>query len=173
METLENVNGTDIRDRIILLRGFRVIVDADLAELYGVSKRRLNEQVRRNISRFPPDFMFELSAAEKSKVVANCDDLSQLRYSPTLPLAFTEHGAVMVAAVLNSARAVEVSILVVRAFVEMRQMIGLVSDLAERLDDIESRYDEQFRVVFNAVRALMAEPGEKSEPRRIGFRVED
>ncbi len=95
METLENVNGTDIRDRIIMLRGFRVIVDADLAELYGVSKRRLNEQVRRNISRFPPDFMFELSAAEKSKVVANCDDLSQLRYSPTACRNFHPQNASM------------------------------------------------------------------------------
>lgn len=98
-----------IEERILLIRGQRVMLDADLAELYGVSTKRLNEQVRRNRSRFPADFMFQLTKEEKRKVVTNCDHLAQLKYAPSLPFAFTEHGAVMVASVLNSARAVTVS----------------------------------------------------------------
>lgn len=151
------------------MRGHKVILDASLAELYGVPTKRLNEQVRRNAGRFPPDFMFQLTAREKTVVVAKCDHLPQLRYSPAFPLAFTEHGAIMAASVLNSERAVEVSILVVRAFVQMRQMVGMVSDLALRLDELEARYDEPFRVVFEAVRQLMEPPAVPDRP-AIGSR---
>lgn len=92
----------EIRDRILLVRGERVILDVDLAAFYGVATKRLNEQVRRNRARFPEDFVFQLSADEKAEVVANCDHLSNLKYSRTLPKAFTEHGALMAASVLSS-----------------------------------------------------------------------
>ena len=97
-----------IEQRILLIRGEKVIIDTDLAEFYGVPTKRLNEQVKRNKARFPDDFMFQLSAKEKTEVVANCDHLSKLKYSKALPYAFTEHGSIMAASVLNSKRAVEV-----------------------------------------------------------------
>lgn len=102
--------GTPIDDRIPLLRGQKVMLDADLAELYGVPTKRLNEQIKRNVARFPADFMFRLSAKEKTEVVANCDHLAKLKFSPVLPHAFTEHGALMVATILNSPRAVDTSV---------------------------------------------------------------
>jgi hypothetical protein len=110
-----------IETKILLIRGQKVMVDADLAELYDVPTKRLNEQVKRNRARFPADFVFRLTTQEKAEVVANCDHLNRLRFSPALPYAFTEHGAIMAAAVLNSARAIEVSVYVVRAFVRLRE----------------------------------------------------
>jgi hypothetical protein len=113
-----------VASRILFLRGQRVMLDADLAELYGVTTKRLNEQVKRNTDRFPGDFMFQLTLAEKAEVVANCDHLGQLKFSSSLPYAFTEHGALMLGNVLKSSRAVEVSLLVVRAFVQIREMLS-------------------------------------------------
>ena len=123
------------------------MIDADLADLYGVRTKRLNEQVRRNAGRFPDDFCFQLSPAEKAEVVANCDHLLRLKFSPSLPYAFSEHGAIMAANVLNSPRAVKMSVHVVRAFVRLREMIASHKDLVKRLDELEERYDEQFKVV--------------------------
>ncbi len=131
---------------ILVLRTQRVILDADLAELYGVTTKRLNEQVKRNRSRFPTDFMFQLTVEEKAEVVANCDHLSRIKFSPVLPHAFTEHGAIMVASVLSAERAVEVSIYVVRAFIRLRQMLSSHDDLARKVNELESRYDARFRV---------------------------
>jgi hypothetical protein len=130
------------------------MLDADLAVLYGVSTKRLNEQVRRNRDRFPADFLLELSTEEKAEVVANCDHLGRLKYSPALPLAFTEHGAIMAANVLSSPRAVAASVMVVRAFIRMRQVLATHADLARKLEELEKRYDAQFRQVFAAVRAF-------------------
>ena len=152
---------------ILALRGERVILDADLAELYGVPTKRLNEQVKRNRSRFPEDFMFQLTAEEKAEVVADCDHLSRLKYSPALPHAFTEHGAIMAASVLNTDRAVEVSVYVVRAFVRLRQMLASHKDLARKIEEMEKNYAAQFKVVFDALRALMAPPAPNQ--RRVGF----
>ena len=118
-----------IESKIFLIRGQKVMLDADLAELYGVETKRLNEQMRRNIERFPEDFMFRLSAEEKAEVVANCDHLARLKYSATLPYAFTEHGALMLGNVLKSDRAVEVSLMVVRTFVQLRQMLASNAEL--------------------------------------------
>jgi len=143
------------------------MIDADLAALYGVPTKRLNEQVRRNTKRFPADFTFQLSRAERDEVVANCDHLQRLRFSPTLPYAFTEHGALMAASVLNTARAVEVSLYVVRAFVQLREGLAAHKDLARRLDALEAKYDRQFKVVFDAIRELMTPPEPKRRP--IGF----
>ena len=150
------------------MRGHKVLIDADLAELYGVPTKRLNEQVKRNAGRFPEDFSFQLSSAEKEEVVANCDHLARLKFSPALPYAFTDHGAIMAANVLNSSRAVEMSVHVVRAFVRLREMIASHKELAKRLDELEARYDRQFKVVFDAIRELMT-PLDPKPKRKIGF----
>ena len=157
-----------IERSILLIRNEKMMLDADLAELYGVSTKRLNEQVRRNRGRFPPDFLVELTGEEKAEVVANCDHLTRLKYSPALPLAFTEHGAIMAANVLSSPRAVAASVMVVRAFIRMRQVLATHVELARKLEELEKRYDAQFRQVFAAVRALM-EPPDACERGRIGF----
>ena len=110
-----------IARQILVIRGQKVMIDADLAALYDVPTKRLNEQVKRNPGRFPGDFVFALTRAERDEVVANCDHLQRLKFSPTMPFAFTEHGALMAASVLNTPRAVEESLYVVRAFVELRE----------------------------------------------------
>lgn len=156
-----------IERRILLIRGHKVMIDADLAAIYGVTTKRLNEQVKRNKERFPEDFMFQLTEKEKMEVVANCDHLKKLKYSPVLPSAFTEHGAIMVATILNSPVAVQASIHVVRAFVKLREMLITHKDLARKLNEMEKKYDTQFKVVFDAIRQLMTPPEPKRK--RIGF----
>jgi hypothetical protein len=157
-----------IESLILLVRGQRVMIDADLARVYGVSTKALNQAVRRNADRFPPDFIFRLSQNEKKEVVTNCDHLGHLRFSSTLPYAFTEHGSIMAASVLNSPRAVATSVYVVRAFVRLREMVSSHRELIRRLDELEARYDGQFKVVFDALRGLMAPPDAKPR-RKIGF----
>jgi ORF6N domain-containing protein len=161
-----------IEQAILVIRGQRVMLDSDLATLYGVTTKRLNEQVKRNRHRFPADFMFQLTAQEKTKVVANCDHLKKLRFSPARPFAFTEHGTVMVASVLNSERAVEVSIYVVRAFVTLREMLGTHKVLAQKLAELERQvesHDSRIQSLFEAIRQLMQPAA--SKPRRIGFKT--
>jgi phage regulator Rha-like protein len=146
------------------------MLDSDLAKLYGVSTKALNQAVKRNADRFPKDFMFRLTQQEKSEVVTNCDHLSKLKFSPTMPFAFTEHGAIMVANVLTSEGAVEVSIYVVRAFVKLREMLGTHKSLAQKLAELERQvesHDSHIRSLFEAIRQLMEPPTQKS--RRIGF----
>ena len=156
---------------ILMMRGQRVMLDVDLANLYGVSTKRLNEQVKRNRQRFPADFMFQLTAKEKAEVVAICDHLQKLRFSPALPYAFTEHGAIMLASVLNSPVAVQVSVQIVRAFTKLREAVKSNKAVLRRLSQIEEKYDAQFRVVFDAIRQLMKPPEPKR--RRIGFLVSE
>lgn len=158
----------NIETKILLIRGQKVMLDADLAELYGVETKRLNEQMRRNIERFPEDFMFRLTAEEKAEVVANCDHLAQLKYSPTLPYAFTEHGALMLGNVLKSARAIEVSLMVVRTFVQLRQMLSTNAELSRKLVAMEKNYDIKFKAIFEAIHQLMA-PADTKKKRPIGF----
>lgn len=161
----------NIDDRILSVRGYRVMLDSDLAELYGVSTKRLNEQVKRNSKRFPKDFMFRLTAQEKTEVVANCDHLAKLRFSPVMPYAFTEHGTIMLASVLNSRIAVQASIQVVRAFIRFRSILGAHKELARKIDGLERNYDEKFRIVFIAIKRLMKPPPEPDELEKppIGF----
>jgi hypothetical protein len=156
-----------IARRILAIHGHRVLIDADLALLYGVSTKRLNQQVNRNRKRFPRDFVFRLSRAERDEVVAKCDHLNKLKFAPTMPYAFTEHGALMAASVLNTPRAVQVSLYVVRAFVGLRDALATHKDLERRLNQLEAKYDRQFRVVFDAIRELVRPP--ESQRRRIGF----
>ena len=159
-----------INRMILLVRGQKVMLDSDLAELYGVPTKRLNEQVKRNADRFPEDFMFRLNSEEKKEVVANCDHLRSLRFSPGAPYAFTEHGALMLASVLNSKRAVDVSVFVVRAFVRLREMLSSHRELAKKVSELERKtkgHDEQIRSLVGAIRQLMT-PDEK-KTKRIGF----
>jgi type I restriction enzyme S subunit len=135
-----------IEGRILLIRGHKVMLDADLAELYGVTTKRLNEQVKRNRDRFPDDFMFQLTGDEKDKVVANCDHLKKLRFSYALPYVFTEHGAIMLATILNSEVAVKASIQVVRAFVKLREMMATHKDLARKLIEMEKNTTPSLRL---------------------------
>jgi hypothetical protein len=160
-----------VEGRILVIRGQRVMLDADLASLYGVSTRVLNQAVKRNRERFPEDFMFRLTEAEKAEVITVCDHLRPLRFSPSLPHAFTEHGAIMLASVLNTPIAVQASVHVVRAFVRLRELLATHKDLARKLEELEQKYDAQFKVVFDAIRQLMALPGKAR--RSIGFRVEE
>lgn len=160
-----------IERSILLIRGQKVMLDSDLAELYGVPTKALNQAVKRNSERFPSDFMFRLNVAEKRDVVTNCDHLTRLKYSPALPNAFTEHGVVMLANVLNSKRAIQASVQVVRAFIRLRQVLASHAELAGKLDALEKKYDSQFKNVFEAIRRLMVPP--VPARRRIGFGVKE
>ena len=161
---------TDLEHRIFVIRGRRVMLDVDLAAIYHVAPKRLNQQVKRNRARFPSDFLMQLTAKEaenlRLQTATSRSGHGGRRY---LPFAFTEHGAVMLATVLKSPVAVEASILVVRAFVRLRALAAAHQELAEKLDALEAKYDEQFRVVFEAIRQLMSPPG-KLLGTRIGFR---
>ncbi len=160
-----------IENRILLVRGMRVMIDADLAELYGVTTKRLNEQVKRNRNRFPSDFMFKMTQNEKNEVVAICDHLEKLKFSKTLPLAFTEHGAIMAANVLNSDKAVEMSVFVVRAFVKLREASHEHREISRKLAELERRvgkHDEAIGAIIKAIRDLMGSR-EKGKPGKIGF----
>ena len=162
-----------IQQKILLIRGQRVMIDADLASLYGVTTKRLNEQVKRNRKRFPEDFMLQFNKKEKSEVVANCDHLKNLKYSPNLPHAFTEYGAIMLATVLSSPTAIEVSIQVVRAFVKLREMISTHKKLAQKLNELErkiEKHDEHIYSIFEAIRQLMSP--QKKKQKNIGFKRE-
>jgi len=161
----------NVERRILSIRGQRVLLDADLAALYGVSTRVLNQAVKRNRDRFPEDFMFQLTETEKAEVITACDHLRPLRFSPSLPYAFTEHGAIMLASVLSTPTAVQASVHVVRAFVRLREVLGTHKELARKLDELEKKYDTQFKAVFDAIRQLMTPPAK--ERRSIGFRVEE
>jgi len=150
------------------------MIDKDIEELYGVTTKRLNEQVKRNKKRFPADFMFQLTQDEKDEVVANCDHLKNLKYSPNLPFAFTEHGAVMLASVLNSDRAIEVNIQIVRIFTQIREMLLMNKDFLLKVEQLENKitsHDEDIKNIFEALKQLLNPP---QEPRkRIGFKPDD
>jgi hypothetical protein len=160
-----------IENRILMIRGEKVVIDADLAEFYGVSTKRLNEQVKRNKGRFPEDFMFQLNADEKSEVVAKCDHLQKLKYSKISPYAFTEHGAIMAASILNSSQAIAASIFIVRAFVKLRQTITEHKELSQRISQIERQltgHDNQITAIIETIKKLI-QPTPMPKKRRIGF----
>src|SRR6202011_1287220 len=162
-----------VESRILILRGHKVILDSDLAELYGVPAKRLNEQVKRNAERFPADFMFQLSAREhqflRSQIVTSKKGSGGRRYPP---YAFTEHGAIMAATVLNSSRAVQMSVFVVRAFVRLREMLAANKSLAAKIDELENRldtHDSTIQELIEAIRELMIP--EDVARSRIGFQL--
>lgn len=144
-----------ITQAIFLIRGGKVILDSDLANLYGVQTKVLNQAIKRNQDRFPSDFAFRLSMEETSELVTNCDRFAKLKHSSVQPLALTEHGVIAAAFVLNSPMAVQVSLQVVRAFVQLRQMVEGHQELARKIAELERRTDTQFQAVFDAIRGLM------------------
>ncbi len=159
-----------IERKVFLIRGQKVMLDTGLAELYQVQTFRLNEQVARNRNRFPPDFMFQLRREEAKSLTSHFARSKRGRGGRrTLPYAFTEQGVAMLSSVLRSERAVLVNIAIMRAFVKLREMLASHRDLARRLDEMERKYDSQFKAVFEAIRELM-EPPEKPQP-KIGFRA--
>ncbi len=157
-----------VERRILLIRGQKVMLDADLAELYGVPTKVLNQAVKRNADRFPADFMFQLTRSEseilRSQFVTSNEGRGGRRYNP---LAFTEQGVAMLSSVLRSERAVQVNIAIMRAFVKLREMLASHRHLARKLEEMEKRYDARFKVVFDAIAQLMTPPDKRL--RRIGF----
>ena len=169
----------EIERRIFTIREQKIMLDSDLADLYGVTTKRLNEQVRRNQGRFPTDFMFRLTdeeaAALRSQIATSKVHRGGRRY---LPYAFTEHGAIMLASVLNTTRAIEIGVYVVRAFVRLRALMATNREVTARLEELERRvagHDDAIRSLVQAIRQLMAAPSAppvRQRP-RIGFRVEE
>jgi len=162
-----------VMSKILLIRGKKVMIDRDLAELYGVTTKQMNQQVKRNLKRFPEDFMFQLTAKEKDEVVTKCDHLQTLKYSSVLPYVFTEYGAVMLASVLNSDRAIEVNIQVVRIFTRMREMLMTNQDILLKLEQLERQTiqnSDDIQLIFTALKKLLMRP-EQANRQRIGFRT--
>ena len=156
---------------IFLIRGHRVLLSPDLAMLYVVEPRALVQAVKRNLDRFPRDFMFQLSPAEFANLKSQIVISSWGGARRARPYAFTEQGVAMLSSVLRSKRAVAVNIEIMRAFVRLRQLMASHSDLARRFDELERKYDGQFAIVFDAIRSLMAEPSDVQKP-KIGYRTE-
>lgn len=168
-DPLVKIPAERIENLIYMIRGERVLLDSDLAKLYGVSTSRLNQQVHRNIGRFPEDFMFRLTRNEfTGLILQNATSKKGRGGRRKLPYAFTEHGALMAANVLSSERAVQASVQVIRAFVKLRQLLTSHAELARKLEELEKKYDAQFKVVFDAIRQLMTPAPPTIKP--IGFR---
>jgi hypothetical protein len=172
----KSITAEHIAGAILILRGQRVLQDSELAALYGVSTKRFNEQVRRNRKRFPADFMFQLAAEETSSLRPQIATLKtgRGRHRKYLPYVFTEHGAIMAATILNSPRAIEMSVYVVRAFVQLREMLASNKELARRFAQLETRLDKKLTVHDEAIAAILAAIRQLMHPpipkrRSIGF----
>jgi hypothetical protein len=159
-----------IENKILLIRGIKVIIDRDLAELYSVETKNLNRQVKRNKERFPQEFMFQLSKTEKDELVTNWHRFMPLKHSTVLPYAFTEHGVAMLSSVLNSKRAIQANIIIIKTFIKLREIISLHKDLAQKLSQLERKYerhDDQIHAIFDQIREFMTF---KEKPKKqIGF----
>ncbi len=159
-----------IESRILIIRGKKVMIDRDLAMLYGVETKALNQAVKRNLARFPQDFMFQLSESERNELVTNCDRFRTLKHSSANPYAFTEQGVAMLSSVLKSERAVLVNIVIMRTFVKLREMISTHKQLALKLQKLEKKIEEQnekIYTIFEAINSLMTPPVKKKK--EIGF----
>ena len=164
-----------IVSKIVFFRGEKVLLDRDLADLYGVETKVLKQAVRRNIKRFPDDFMFKLTKEETQSLRSQNVTLKRGQHSKYLPFAFTEQGVAMLSSILNSERAIEVNITIMRAFVHLRKMIASHAELALKLEDLEQHleyHDEQIQAIFEAIRQLMA-PTDKKDKKKIGFTVKE
>ncbi len=158
-----------IATRIFEIRSKKVMLDSDLAELYGVQTKHLTRQVRRNIKRFPLDFMLQLTRKEYQEFLrCQFGALEKGRYSKYLPYAFTEQGIAMLSSVLNSERAIRVNIQIMRAFVQIRKMLLTNSDLRNKIEEMEKKYDRQFAIVFEAIKQLLEPP---KQTRAVGFKI--
>lgn len=158
-----------IERRIFILRGKKVMLGHDLAELYGVETRMLNQAVKRNLERFPEDFMFQLTHKEKSRVITICDNLPKIKFSPANPYVFTEHGILMLSSVLTSNRAIQVNIHIMRTFTKLREMLAGHVKLKRKIEAMEKKYDYQFKIVFDTIKKLLDPPEKPKNP--IGFHV--
>ena len=161
-----------LQKKIFTIRNTRVMIDRDLAELYGVETKKLNQAVKRNIKRFPKDFMFQLTDSEQLELVTNCDHLKNLKYSSNNAYAFTEHGVTMLASILNSEKAIEINVQVVRAFIQLRQLAMMNNDLTKRVAELEhyfiehsKDYKEDMKEIHQAIDLLM----DRTKPAKIGF----
>jgi hypothetical protein len=161
----------DIEQKIFLIRGQRVMIDRDMADLYQVETKQLNRQVKRNRERFPAEFMFQLTTEEKEQLVTNWHRFKSLKHSTTRPYAFTEHGVAMLSSVLNSERAIHVNIQIIKTFIRLREIASTSGELSRKLKELELKYDTQFRLVFQAIRDLMKLPEKPKKP--IGFQVRE
>jgi hypothetical protein len=161
-----------IANKIYLIRSVKVMLDRDLAELYGVETKVLKQAVRRNIDRFPADFMFEMTNTEfedwRSQFVTSKRDKMGLRYKP---MAFTEQGVAMLSSVLRSKRAIQVNVQIMRAFTQLRKMLSTHEDLKRKIESMEKKYDQQFQIVFEAIKQLLSE--EDKPKKKIGFTVKE
>ncbi|MCX6142263.1 MAG: ORF6N domain-containing protein [Ignavibacteriales bacterium] len=165
------VHAETIEQKIFVIRGQRVMIDRDIADLYQVETKYLNRQVKRNHERFPPEFMFQLTSAEKDQLVTNWHRFVSLKHSTTRPYAFTEHGIAMLSSVLNSRRAIHVNIQIIKTFIRLREIAFTSRELSTKLTELELKYDAQFRLVFQAIRNLMQLPEKPKKP--IGFQVKE
>ncbi len=165
-----------IQNRIYEVRGQKVMLDFDLAELYEVETRALKQAVKRNIDRFPDDFMYQLSKSEWQELITNCDNLQKgVKFSPATPFAFTEQGVSMLSSVLRSKKAIQVNIAIMRAFVFIRQYALSHKDLTEKLKELETKYNKQFKDVYEAINYLLQkdkQETEQKERKRIGFNTQ-
>ncbi len=144
-----------IQQRIFFVRNKKIMLDKDLALLYDVETRTLNQAVKRNARRFPEDFMFQLTKKELTEVITNCDNLPDLKFNPSRPYAFTEHGILMLSSVLNSEKAIEVNIQIMRTFTQLRALMATHKDLQLKITALEKQYNRQFKIVFEAIRKLI------------------
>ena len=159
-----------IEQRIVLIRGIRVMLDRDLAELYGVATGTLNQAVARNMARFPADFAFRLTPDEAANLISQSVISSSHGGVRKSPRVFTEQGVAMLSSVLHSRRAIDVNVAIMRAFVHVRELLGTHRELARKLDELERKYDGKFAVVFDAIKELMNPTSPQERPRpRIGF----
>jgi len=159
-----------IEQKIYLIRGHKIMIDRDLAELYGVETKYLNRQVKRNKDRFPAEFMFQLNNKEKQELVTNWHRFESLKHSTTPPYAFTEHGVAMLSSVLNSERAIKINIYIIKAFVRLRNVLSTNKELTHKLEQLErktKKHDTEIQAIFEAIRQLMKPP--EQPKRRIGF----
>ena len=167
------IPAVSIEKKILLLRGQKVMLDSDLAALYGVETKALNRAVKRNLKRFPDDFMFQLDPSEAGALIHSRFQIGTLKRGQNikyLPRAFTEQGVAMLSSVLRSQRAVKVNIEIMRAFVRIREWLASNTELAHKLAELEKKYDVQFKAVFDAIRELMRPP--ESPRKRIGFNAD-
>jgi hypothetical protein len=160
----------DIENRILIIRDQRVMLDRDLAALYGVETKYLNRQVKRNKNRFPPEYMFQLTMAEKQEVVTFWHHLRDLKYSHQLPFAFTEHGVAMLSAILNSERAIKLSIFIINTFVKLRQLLNNKTEIEAKLFALENttnKHDAEIQIILKTIRKMLIV--ESKQKRKIGF----
>ena len=159
-----------IENRILLIRGQKVMIDKDLAGLYEVSTGRLNEQVKRNIKRFPKDFMFQLKLWEFKQLVANCDRFVSLKHSSSMPHVFTEQGIAMLSSILKSEKAIEVNIAIMRIFVNIRKFVSSYDGLARKIAELEKKYNKKIIQIFNILDQFFEKEGNNKDKKEIGFK---